>query len=307
MDPQVEQILGMMQGQRAFLGQLLPSDPVAARAESAKLAAANQVGGPELEVVEDREIRGPDGHIPVRVFLPANRRGVYLHLHGGGWVLGSHTSQDRWLRTIADAAGVAIVSVGYRLAPEHPYPAGLNDCVAAARWLAANASELCPQPERLAIGGESAGANLAAATLLRLRDDLGAHPFAGAALTFGVYDAALDLPSMVAWGERELVLSMPIMQAFVDLYRGPVNDPYVSPLRADLRGMPPACFVVGDLDPLLSDTEKMLEAWRDAGNGWELHLYADGFHGFTGVPQLDIGRRATGNLISFLADKVGKT
>jgi acetyl esterase len=84
-----------------------------------------------------------------------------------------------------------------------------------------------------------------------------------------------------------------------------VDDPYVSPVRAELAGMPPACFVVGDLDPLLSDTEEMFDAWRAAGNSAELHRYTDAFHGFTGIPMLDLGRRATGELIGFLKATIG--
>ena len=313
MDPHVKRILELLEAQRGQLMPLLADDPATLREQRNRLAREDPTPVPELELIENRTIPGPAGEIPVRVFLPQERYGAYLHIHGGGWVLGSHENQDWWLARIAKQAAVAIVSVDYRLAPEHPYPAGLDDCVAAARWLVDNASGLCPEPERLAIGGESAGANLAVATMLRLRDEAAggavgsdAQPFVAAALTFGVFDAGLDLPSMREFGEREIILSLPIMQAFVDHYGGAVDDPYVSPLRADLSDMPAACFVVGDLDPLLSDTEMMFAAWRNAGGQAEMHVYADGFHGFTGIPTLELGRRATGNLIAFLGDKIGR-
>lgn len=307
MDPQVEQLIAQIQARPGGFADLLRADAAAARIQAAANALGAGDGGPELEVVEDRVIHGPGGELPLRVFLPADARGAYLHIHGGGWVLGSHGNQDRWLRGIAAGAGVAIASVGYRLAPEHPYPAGLDDCVTAARWLEANAADLCAEPSRLAIGGESAGANLAVATLLRLRDEDGTHPFRGAALTFGVFDAGLALPSMEEWGERELILSRPIMEAFVDHYAPEhIDHPYVSPLRADLRGMPPACFVVGDLDPLLSDSELMMEAWKRDGAPAELHRFTDGFHGFTGVPGLALGERATAELIAFLHRTIGR-
>lgn len=259
-----------------------------------------------MAVIENRTVPGPAGDVPVRVFLPPDRRGTYLHIHGGGFVLGSHEAQDWWLQRIAHEAGVAIVSVGYRLAPEHPYPAGLDDCVAAARWLAANAPSLCPEPGLLGIGGESAGGNLAVTTLLRLRDESGSHPFQAAALTFGWFDVANSLPSMKAWGDRDVILSVPVMEAFAQHYQAAdVTDPYVSPIHADLRGMPPACFVVGDLDPLLSDTQVLSEKWWKAGNEAELHVYSDAFHSFTGVPSLALGRRATTASIAFLRDKIG--
>jgi acetyl esterase/lipase len=305
MDPHVERILEILDQTR---GQLLPAlqgDPAALR-NMPNRWAVDIPEGPPMAVLENRTIPGPVGDIPVRVFLPHERRGAYLHIHGGGFVLGSQEAQDWWLQRIAHEAGVAIVSVGYRLAPEHPYPAGLDDCVAAARWLMANAAGLCPEPALLGIGGESAGANLAVTTLLRLRDESGVHPFQAAALTFGWYDVGLRLPSMQLWGDRDIILSVPVMQAFADHYQAAdADDPYVSPLYADLRGMPPACFVVGDLDPLLSDTEQMVERWWEAGNEAELHVYSDGFHGFTGVPTLALGRRATGAAIAFLRDKIG--
>jgi len=304
-DPHVKRILEILDQTRGQLLGPLQSNPAAIR------NMPNRWGpdipeGPAMAVLENRTIPGPAGDIPVRLFLPHERRGAYLHIHGGGFVLGSHEAQDWWLQRIAHEAGVAIVSVGYRLAPEHPYPAGLDDCVAAARWLAANAASLCPESSLLGVGGESAGANLAVATMLRLRDESGAHPFQATALTFGWYDVGLGLPSMQAWGDRDIILSVPVMQAFADHYgAADVKDPYVSPLYADLRDMAPACFVVGDLDPLLSDTQQIVEKWWQAGNEAELHLYSDAFHGFTGVPTLALGRRATGAAIAFLRDKIG--
>jgi acetyl esterase/lipase len=304
-DPHVRRILEILDETRGQLLPALQSNPAALR-EMPNRWAADIPEGPPMAVLEDRAIPGPAGDIPLRVFLPHERRGAYLHMHQGGFVLGSHDAQDWWLQRIAHEAGIAIVSVGYRLAPEHPYPAGLDDCVAAARWLMANAAELCPEPALLGIGGESAGANLAVTTMLRLRDESGSHPFQAAALTFGWYDVGLRLPSMQAWGDRDVILSVPVMQAFADHYRAPnVDDPYVSPLHADLRDMPPACFIVGDLDPLLSDTEQLEQQWRQAGGETELHVYSDAFHSFTAVPTLALGRRATSAAIAFLRDKIG--
>src|SRR5882762_667765 len=136
-------------------------------------------------------ITGRNGNkIELRVIAPALPRGIYLHLHGGGWVLGGADMQDPMLERIADNTGQAVVSVEYRLAPENPYPAGPDDCEAAAVWLAAQAQKEFGT-DRLLIGGESAGANLAAVTVLRMRDRHRFTGFSGALLTFGVFDASM--------------------------------------------------------------------------------------------------------------------
>lgn len=302
MDPQIAALLPILEADTAGRLDALERDIAAVRAQRNLAAEATQGQGPEIAHEEDRTIPGPAGEIPVRVFVPHGAPvGAYLHIHGGGWVLGSERNQDPMLRTIASEAGVVVVSVGYRLAPEHPYPAGLDDCVAAADWLTENAREFgLPDPEALGIGGESAGANLAAATLLRRRDHL-AQPFRAAVLTFGVFSVIPDLPSMKRMWDRELVLSGPIMEFFTRCYADGRNfrSPYISPLFADLKGMPPAIFSVGTLDHLYSDTLLMAEAWRRAGNHSELHEYRDAPHGFIGFP-LDIAEEANRRIAAFL-------
>ena len=167
-------------------------------------------------MAEERTIKGPDGDITLRMFVPETVNGVYLHIHGGGFVLGRANQQDERLENTARSANVAVVSVEYRLAPEHPYPAGLDDCEAAAVWLAQNAkSEF--GTDTLTTGGESAGANLAALTLLRMREKHGFTGFSGANLVYGVYDLSHSA-SAATWGDRILVLSTPVMNWFYDHY-----------------------------------------------------------------------------------------
>ena len=153
-----------------------------------------------------RTIPGPGGHdIPLRVIAPAaSPRGVYLHIHGGGWTLGGADMQDPILERIADAAGVTVVSVEYRLAPEHPYPAGPDDCEAAAAWLARNAKAEFGT-DALTVGGESAGGHLSAVTVIRMRDRHGYTGFRGANLVYGAFDMSLT-PSQRQFGETRLVL-----------------------------------------------------------------------------------------------------
>jgi acetyl esterase len=238
-----------------------------------------------LEEGEDRMIPGRDGGVPLRVFTPAVVRGVHLHIHGGGWVLGTAAGQDVQLRRLARAAEVAVVSVEYRLAPEYPYPAGPDDCEDAARWLI-ESSEREFGTDRLTIGGESAGAHLAALTLLRLGPL--ARSFRGAQLTFGAFDMSLG-PSSRLWGERNLVLSTPIMRWFIDKFLPgmPLEErrrPDISPLFADLAGLPHARFVVGTQDPLLDDSLFMAARWQAAGNEMSLEVVAEAAHGFLSFP-----------------------
>ena len=258
--------------------------------------------GPVVTVdsARDRSIPGPAGALNVRVLVPDGVRGVYLHLHGGGWALGAAKQSDVRNHAIARHCGLAVVSVDYRLAPEHPFPAGPDDCEAAALWLAQNARAEFGTT-RLWIGGESAGAHLAALTLLRLRDRHQLAPFAGANLVYGAYDLSMT-PSQARWGARDLVLSTPILEWFYGFCipdRARRRDPDVSPLHADLAGLPPALFSVGTLDPLLDDSLFMHARWLAAGNRAELAVYPGGIHGFDAFPTA-LSRAARARIDAFL-------
>jgi acetyl esterase/lipase len=241
-------------------------------------------------------VPGRAGEIPVRVIEAKRPRGGYLHFHGGGWTLGSADGQDVLLEEIADETGLTVVSVDYRLAPEHPFPAAPDDCEDVARWFVDQFEG------RLAIGGESAGAHLAVLTLLRLRAD-GLVPFDVANLVFGAYDLS-GTPSRRLWGDRELLLTDPVMDWFVECFvpgssEGERRDPSVSPLYADLSGLPPALFSCGTFDPLLDDTLFMSARWRQAGNETALSLWPEGAHAYTAFP-IEIARRSRAEQIAFL-------
>jgi acetyl esterase len=247
-------------------------------------------------------IAGKDGNqIPLRVIAPeAAPRGVYLHLHGGGWVLGGADLQDPMLGRIADNTGQAVVSVEYRLAPEHPYPAGPDDCEAAAAWLAANAKGEFGA-EALTIGGESAGGHLAAVTILRMRDRHGYTGWRGANIVYGAFDLGMT-PSQRQFGDTRLVLRTRDMQQFYNAFLPAVadrRDPDISPLYADLKGLCPALFSVGTRDALLDDTLFMHARWVAAGNPAELAIYPGGAHGFTLFPN-ELANAATARMDQFL-------
>jgi acetyl esterase len=241
-------------------------------------------------------VPGRSGEIPVRLIEAEHRRGAYLHIHGGGWTLGSADGQDTLLEEIALDTGLTVASVEYRLAPEHPFPAAPDDCEDVARWLVDRSAG------RLAIGGESAGAHLAVLTLLRLRER-GARPFDAANLAFGPYDLS-GTPSRRLWGDRDLLLSDPVMNWFVDGFvpgrsERERRDPDVSPLYADLQGLPPALFSCGTFDPLLDDSLFMSARWQQAGNETVLSLWPEGVHAYTAFP-IEIARRSRAEQIAFL-------
>ena len=236
------------------------------------------------EMAADTEIPGPAGPIRARVFIPDEVNGVYLHLHGGGWMLGGAHHLDDRNEQLARDCGLAVMSIDYRLAPEHPYPAAPDDCEAAALWLVER-SEHEFGTNRLFIGGESAGAHLSAVTMIRLRDRHALLPFRAANLVYGAFDLRFT-PTGRNWGSRPVVISTPIMEFFRDGFVGDsdLTDPDVSPLFADLAGLPPALFTVGTADPLLDDSLFMAARWRMAGGEAELHVVEDAFHAFDYFP-----------------------
>ncbi len=251
-------------------------------------------------------ITGTDGNeIPLRVIAPDNPRGIYLHIHGGGWVLGAADLQDPMLERIADNAGLAVVSVEYRLAPEHPYPAGPDDCEAATVWLLQNAKKEFGT-DVITTGGESAGGHLTAVNILRMRDRYGYTGFRGANLVYGAFDLSMT-PSQRMFGNTRLVLRTIDMQQFYNAFLPTVTDrrvPDISPLYADLKGLCPALFSVGTSDALLDDTLFMHARWVAAANEAELAIYPGGAHGFTLFPD-SLSAAASARMDAFLRRVTG--
>ena len=269
----------------------------------AAMAPGGLFGMQALDFPEDREIDGPGGPIPVRVMVPEQVDGVYLHFHGGAMTLGSAVSMDHRNWAFAQALHCAVVSVDYRLAPEHPFPAGPDDCEAAATWLIAHSSREFGT-DRLVIGGESAGAYLSLLTLLRLRDRAGTcPPFLGADLCYGGYDMS-GTPSRILMagkvpyatsGEREPSQYLP-GRSLREL-----RDPAVSPLWAELHDLPPCIVTVGTADWLLDDNLYVAARLAAAGNDVELAVYPEGPHGIESAPTA-MGRVARQRIYDFLAE-----
>jgi acetyl esterase/lipase len=250
-------------------------------------------------------IDGPGGDLELRIISTGTSNGVYLHIHGGGWVLGAADLSDVGNEAMASAAEVTVVSVNYRLAPEHPYPAAVNDCAAAAAWLVENGRAMFGS-HRFTIGGESAGANLAASALLKTRDDLGYTDWAAANLVYGSF-LPHGTPSVRQWTEVGLILEPDTMTWFGEHYVGgqkvAIYDPMFSPLYGELHDMPPALFSVGTWDPLLDDTLFMATRWLAAQNDTELEIYPGGVHAFDAFPTT-IAAQARERMHKFIAQAV---
>ncbi|MGV9269752.1 alpha/beta hydrolase [Kitasatospora sp. NPDC003701] len=265
-----------------------------AQARAADLADIRAAAGtPEpVAAVEEHRIAGPGGELALRLYRPepAGRRlPALLYLFGGGWTLGSPDTSDAICRRLTNAVGCVTASVGYRLAPEHPFPAAVHDCRAAARWLADHADALGVDPARLAVGGDSAGGNLAAALTLLARDE------GGPALRHQllVYPNTDHRAAAAAPGDRfddPLLFNRRSVAWYWGHYLADPADgdhPHASPLRApSLAGLPPATVITAEYDPLCEEGERYAEALRAAGVPVGSRRYAGMPHGFfamTGV------------------------
>jgi acetyl esterase/lipase len=213
--------------------------------------------------------------VPLVVVPSENPTAVFVHCHPGGWTIGSPEESYGTLSRIAAATGMTAVSIGYRLAPEHPYPAGPDDCERAVRWIAEHAESRFGS-SRLLIGGESAGANLALVTLLRVPG-----VFAAASLLYGNYDLTMT-PSQ-RHADSGVMITRGSLEWFYDQYVPDVarrGDPDISPLYADLTGLPPTLLSVGSADSLLDDTVFLAARMLASGVDVELQVVPGGEHGF---------------------------
>lgn len=275
--------------------------PVAeARVAFASRQAAAQGEPPLVGQAIDRTLAAPDRRIPARVYRPPGGEDavlpVYVHFHGGGWVFGDLDSHDVFCRFLCRRSGVLVISVDYRLAPEHPYPAALDDAWESVLWVAANGDELGADAGRLAVGGDSAGGTLAATVCRRARDE-GGPDVRFQVLIYPVTDMTLSLPSMTELAEG-YNFTRDAMAWFRDLYlpdEASWRDPDASPLFAeDLGGLPPALIVSAGFDPLRDDARAYADALTAAGVAAEHVRYGGMIHGFLNMPAvLDDGREAT--------------
>ena len=271
--------------------------------------------GPEVGAVEDRTIPGPASEIPIRVYRPEGDGpfGVLVFYHGGGWVIGDLDTHDRECRLLCNGAGCLVVAVDYRLAPEHRFPAAVEDAFAALQWVGRNAGELGGDPRRLAVGGDSAGGNLAAVMALLARDQ------GGPALRFQllVYPA-VDARDRKEYRSRRQNAEGPfLLQKTVDYFTGHYlgdagsgpsrDDIRVSPMVADShRGLPPALVVTAEFDPLRDEGEAYARSLEAANVPVRLHRYDGMPHVFFQLsPILEEGKELIDEASSALNEALG--
>jgi len=266
--------------------------------------------------VEDREVPGLDGApaVPIRIYRPKAKasapRAGFLEIHGGGFLFGTIDMMDGWCQMIAEQVDVVVVSVGYRLAPEDPFPAGLEDCYAALAWMAENADTLGIDRDRLAIGGQSAGGGLAAGLALYARDQ-GGPAICYQLLEIPEIDDRLDTPSMREFQDTPFWNRPNAVHSWKH-YLGPEHkgEPslYAAPARAtakDVAGLPPAYVSTMEFDPLRDEGIRYALTLLEAGVSVELHNYAGTFHGSAFLPQAEPTRRNNDEIVAILRRRLG--
>ena len=246
--------------------------------------------------VRDETISGPGGEIPLRIYRPdsaGERPPILVYAHGGGFVFCDLDSHDELCRNITNRVAALVVSVAYRLAPEHRWPAAADDFRAATEWVANHASSLGGDPGRIVVGGDSAGGNLAAVTALMARDR-GGPALAAQFLIYPVLAADFDNESYRLFG-RGYYNPKPAMEWYWDQYVPAVTDrahPYATPLNADLRGLPAAVLVIAGHDPLRDEALAYSAALEAAGVTVVRARFDGAVHGFMSMPTLDIAQEA---------------
>ena len=259
-----------------------------ARAYYAQARFATNPEPPELDRVAELSIPAPHGVIPARLYEPKQPRRhdglapALVFFHGGGWVIGDLDSHDVVCRQLADAGALIVISVDYRLAPEHKFPAAAEDAIAATQWIAANARELGIDATRLSIGGDSAGGNLTAVVALAARD-AGGPALAGQVLIYPATDFAMSHGSH-SEPETSVLLTHSVIRWFRDHYlsgAADIHDWRASPARAqDLAGLPPAYVLTAGADPLRDEGDEYAARLEQAGVSVTTRHYPGQFHGF---------------------------
>lgn len=261
---------------------------------------------PSIHAIDDRTIPGPGGEIPIRIYRPvsaADVAPVVMFFHGGGWVFGTLDTHDAACRLLANSTEAVVVSVDYRLAPEAPFPAAVDDCEAATAWVAEHANELGVDPTRIAVAGDSAGGNLAAIVAQTGRDGRG-PAIAAQVLVYPATDLALtDSPSYIRNADGYLLTRDAIVW-FIDHYAPTVSDRTTarcSPAYGTLNGLAPAFVLTAEYDPLLDDGNRYADALTNAGVTTELVEFAGQVHSFfTQVGIVDDSAAAISRIATFL-------
>jgi len=281
------------------------------RAATDRIGAFLGEGSIPLERERDLSLPGPHGQVPCRLYLPdgAEKPPLIIYTHGGGFMQGSLPSWDAMLRELVRQSGVAALSVDYRLSPEHRFPVAFEEMVAMVRLAAHEGADVGIDPTQLAVGGDSADANLALAAALAVRD-AGQRELGFMLLIYGCFSTDTESPSWQRFGQGA-GLSQTQMRWIWETYleRPEQRDDWrASPIVANLAGLPPAHLIVGSLDPLLDDSHRLAARLKEAGVPHELTVYEGINHGFIRYGRLiATARRATSDSAIALSKALGTT
>lgn len=308
MHPQAQLILDVMSDSGLVIDE--STEAAVIRAQIEEFAKAGQALGEPVHQIDDRTIPGPGGELPVRVYRPGEDRPLPLLVwfHGGGWTIGSLDTHDNTCRSLANGVGCVVVSVDYRLAPEHKFPAAVEDALAAMQWVADHGADVGGDPARLAVGGDSAGGNLAAVVSLLARD-AGTPDLAFQLLVYPVTDHEFESASMRE-NATGYFLELESMRWFYNQYLNDENDSAdwrFSPVRAAaLTGLPPAFVLTAEFDPLRDQGELYARRLEAAGVPVELRRYDGVFHGFFGMREfIEPAQQAFDDVTKALREALG--
>ncbi|MEO8218300.1 MAG: alpha/beta hydrolase [Acidobacteriota bacterium] len=284
-DPEIAQFARELQAGWAaagFSGSLAPPE---ARAIAERVRAPWARGGPRIAAVTEQIVYTSSGSVRVRLYDPeqGSVKPTLIYLHGGGWTLFSLDTHDRVMREYASRAAINVLGVDYALAPEHKYPAALEQVVAVARHVWMHGRRFGADPEAIAIGGDSAGANLAIAACLRLRHESQPALIRAMILNYGVFARHSSEQAIARYGGSETMLTAEEMEGFWRNYlrcEADAEDPLVCPIEADLRGLPPAFLVVPECDLLAEQSMRLGELLREAGVPVDVAFYRGATHSF---------------------------
>jgi len=246
-----------------------------------------RAGGPVMARTQEETLRWQGGEFRVRLYRPTVTQAVLpaiVYLHGGGWSIFSIDTHDRLMREYAHATGAVVVGVDYALSPEHRYPVALEQCVDTVRWLREHAGEIRIDASRMALAGDSAGANLALSTALSLRDENSSQGLRALLLNYGGFDTEISPQARATLGTADDMLSGEEMDAFWNSYLGEGQqhrqDPLAVPVHASLHDLPPAFLVMAERDVLSEQSLRMSELLTAQGNAATLRRYAGASHSF---------------------------
>lgn len=300
-DPQIRAFVRRMGEAFAAHPPLATVTPDAARRIAEQVRAPLTEGGPAMAEVREIEVAGPVRGVRVRLYDPgpsgaSGPNPALVYMHGGGWTMFSLDTHDRLMREYAARAGVVVAGVDYALSPEARFPQALNEVVAVVRHLLRDGARLGLDPARIALGGDSAGANLAVSAACVVRDLGEGEAMRGLLLNYGVFSADLGTPSHRRYGGPAYMLSSEEMEFFWSRYTTAPEqrrDPRAVPLLAELAGLPPAFLVIPECDVLHDDSLAMADALRAAGVAVEARVYAGATHSFLeAVSMAEVAERA---------------